>query len=108
MDNSAERIRILEMIDSGQINAEEGLRLLAALQDQADLEEDAGADLEEPISAAVLPPPLDASPAPGFVEAPETAPVHRLWPRLGRRRRCKPACRRSARPTRDRGRRPPR
>lgn len=74
MDNSAERIRILEMIDSGQINAEEGLRLLADLQDQADLEEDAGADLGEPISAAVLPPALDASPVPGFVDAAETVP----------------------------------
>ena len=34
MDISSERMRILELIDSGQITAEDGLRKLAALQDQ--------------------------------------------------------------------------
>ena len=61
MDNSAERIRILEMIDSGQINAEEGLRLLAALQDQADLEErrcrPGGAQLARQSAARSMPAP---------------------------------------------------
>ena len=35
MDVSSERMRILELIDSGQISAEDGLLQLAALQDEA-------------------------------------------------------------------------
>ena len=39
MDISSERMRILELIDSGEISTEDGLRQLAALQDQAGLDE---------------------------------------------------------------------
>jgi hypothetical protein len=55
MDESSERMRILEMIESGQVTAEEGLRLLAALQEPAEPEagaiETAGLPPESPVSA---------------------------------------------------------
>jgi hypothetical protein len=72
MDLSNERMRILELIESGQITTDEGLRQLAALPDQVEPEVEA---LPGPVAAASgtpsesgKAPPETAGAAPGFGE----------------------------------------
>ncbi len=46
MDNSNERMRILELIEGGKITTEEGLRLLSELPDVSEIEADAAEQVE--------------------------------------------------------------
>jgi hypothetical protein len=55
MDEASERMHILEMIENGQVTADEGLRLLAALQEQTEPETGAEENIvplaENPVNA---------------------------------------------------------
>jgi hypothetical protein len=67
MDGPDERMRILEMIESGQVTAEEGLRLLAALQEPAEPEAEA-VESASPLSESPVSAPSEA--VLGIAEAP--------------------------------------
>ena len=70
MDDSSERMKILEMIESGQISAEDGLRMLAELPEQAEAEGvRPGAMPGEP---DVLPSPPPDQSAAGLAPEPES------------------------------------